>query len=125
MSEEEEYVTKHELSHFAQVLKDRFDEFHEEIQALRAELSEAKPSLASLYRCSEEGCEYVTDSLRAYVLHTVGEELEKAEEEATPRKHRSVAEFLDCPECFPNFEKVLLEKGWKKPEPERRRKSAI
>jgi len=29
-------------------------------------------------------------------------------------KHRTAADFLNCPECYPKFEKAMLERGYQK-----------
>ena len=126
--EEQRYVTSAELTEFAKAVKDKLCDMEKEVEALRSEAGEPKELQTKFYRCGEEGCEFVTDDLGVFVEHTVDEKLRKhglgapeetfrGEGEATPKKHRTFADFLDCPECYPKFEKVLLEKGWKKPEP--------
>ena len=121
----EEYVTKAEMNEFGVAVQDVFKELRKDIDALRSELGE--PRELALYRCGEEGCDFVTDDLGAFVGHTVDEKLGKltmAPEETVsvePRLHKTVKDYLDCPNCFPKFEKIMLERGWKKPEPERDR----
>ena len=120
----EEYVTKAEMKEFGVAVKDVFSELRKDVEALRSELGE--PRELALYRCGEEGCDFSTDDLGAFVGHAVDENLrrltppEEGEEWGhKPRVHRTTKDFLDCPECSPMFEKILLEKGWKKPERDR------
>lgn len=128
--EEQQYVTQAELSEFANVVKDRLCDLEKTIEAVRSESRKPKVVKTDFYRCTEEGCEFVTDDLVAFVEHTVEEKLKKLsltepeetvseQTETRPRIHGTFADFLDCPECYPKFEKLLLEKGWKKPEPKR------
>lgn len=125
MAEKEiKYVTQGELAEFAKVVAKQLEQMSKSIEAL----GEPKELKTAFYRCSKEGCDFVTDDLGVFVEHTVDEKLRKrgwtpeeasGEPKTAPVKHRTFAEFLDCPECAPKFEKVLLEKGWKKPEPKR------
>ena len=133
MTEKEpEYVTQADLTELAHAFHERLGEMQKQVGELSRkfeevpteELGEAK----RLYRCEAEGCGFVTDDLGAFVGHAVDEKLrrltppEEGEEWGhKPRVHRTTKDFLDCPECSPMFEKILLEKGWKKPEPERDR----
>lgn len=114
MAEEEiKYVTQAELAEFAEILNTRLEEMAKRVE-------EAKGLETRFYRCAEEGCDFATDNLGVFVGHTVDERLRKlgwtAPEEAEPVRHRSVKDFLDCPECFPKFEKIMLERGYRKPE---------
>jgi len=102
----------------------KLKEVQEAVCALRSEMEKPTELKAQFYRCSEEGCKFVTDDLAKFVEHVVDEKLsspssttpEETEPER-PRRHKTWDEFLDCPTCAPKFEKLLLEKGWKKPEP--------
>jgi len=106
----------------------------EEVKCMVGELAKvvAEPRVAGIYHCSEEGCSFQTDDLGAYIEHSIDERLKKSafEEEVweeEPKRHRSVTEFLECPECYPKFlnamlehprfQKTLKEHGWEKPEP--------
>ena len=79
-----------------------------------------------IYRCRGKECTFSTDKIEDYIPHVVEEQLESAMDklrqqrektaaaqeapEAATRKHGgTVKDYLDCPECYPKFEKGLLE----------------
>lgn len=67
------------------------------------------------YRCSKEGCSFTTDDVEAFVKHVLDERLIKELPTAERQKttiHKTVRDYLSCPECFPKFEKLLLARGW-------------
>ena len=128
---EREYVTQADLTELAHAFHERLGEMQKQVGELSRKFEEVPTEelgeAERLYRCGEEGCDFVTDDLGAFVGHAVDEKLGKltlAPEETVsvePRLHKTVKDFLDCPNCFPKFEKIMLERGWKKPEPERDR----
>jgi len=90
-------------------------------------MSEKREGHTPIYRCHAKGCGYATDNLGAFVQHVLDEKLRERESASipkTPKGHRTVQEYLNCPECYPKFEKVILEypevfkelekRGWKK-----------
>jgi len=117
--DKDEPVTKGELDEFAEAVRDAvcksLGDMKKEIEAMRSDLE--KPM--AIHRCTEEGCTFQTDDIGAFVQHIVKEETDKLGAELPKPVHVTAEEFLACPECFPEFEKAFLEKGWKKPEPKR------
>jgi len=74
-------------------------------------------SKAPIYRCSGKGCGFATDDLEAFVRHVLDEKLVKSLPTAEPPKtveHKTVRDYLSCPECYPKFESLLLARGWKR-----------
>jgi len=79
------------------------------------------------YRCSGKGCGFATEDLDAFVRHVLNEKLLRTLPTAEPRKartHQTVRDYLNCPECYARFEKVLLARGWKKKSEEKAEKKS-
>jgi len=75
-----------------------------------------------VYKCDKSGCTFATDSEVHMMRHIAQEEAEARkptpEKELTeePKRHKTVDDFLNCPECFPKFEKAFLDRGYTKPQ---------
>ena len=76
--------------------------------------------MPELYKCKGKDCGYSTDDIHDFITHVVRENVPKAPEpvEPEPKTHRTVKDYLDCPECFPKFEKEFLARGYTKPKEE-------
>lgn len=121
--EREKPVSRVEFEDFTKSVRDALHD-------LKRLLEEPREVGVRHYRCGEKGCGYTTSDLASFIEHTVDERL-KSLSSASPaegefglseepkRRHQSTAEFLDCPECAPKFERVLADMGWEKPEPKR------
>jgi len=77
-----------------------------------------------VYKCKGKDCSFATDDIADFVVHTVKENMPKAEttvEEPVKKRHETAEDYLSCPECFPKFEKAFLARGYeKKKEPEKK-----
>jgi len=72
-----------------------------------------------VYKCSGKDCKFSTEDLEAFIDHKVDERVSPPKIEEPPKKkHETVADYLNCPECFPKFEAEFLKRGYKKPEPQ-------
>jgi len=66
-----------------------------------------------IYRCRGKDCGFETGDIPALIEHMITEH-EKTREgiepslPETPRGHRTVSDYLNCPECYPRFEKAIL-----------------
>jgi len=85
-------------------------------------LSEGEKADMPLYRCKDGKCAFATDDLDAYIDHKIehkkAEEKPTEEEKPEPKRHQTVDEFLNCPECRPRFDKRYLKDGWTPPKKE-------
>ncbi|NVM23522.1 MAG: hypothetical protein HWN68_17285 [Desulfobacterales bacterium] len=112
-------------------LRELAETVHNELTQIRKEIGEKSSSLQHdssnrerrsgempLYKCKGKDCGYATDDLSDFVVHTVKENLPKPQTETAPRtkRHETVKDYLNCPECFPKFEKEFLARGYRKPE---------
>ena len=116
--EEQEHVTRGELQEFAGAITETLREVKEEVARVRSETQKPKEKQLEFYRCSKEGCDFVTDDLGVFTEHAINHALKRLEEEKPKIAHATLEEFLNCPECFPKIEKAFLERGWEKPKSE-------
>jgi len=76
--------------------------------------SNNETSKLRIFKCRGKDCGFATDELDVFIDHIVEEKLKAREaapapEAETPKRHRTAKEWLDCPECYPKFEKVFFE----------------
>jgi len=51
--------------------------------------------------------------LEASIRQTIRKRLRAASPQ--PKVHRTVQDHLNCPNCYPKFEKAMLDRGYRKP----------
>jgi len=90
-----------------------------------------------IYKCRGKGCGFTTDDLGALLEHHDEHLLEKVRsliqptvEEPKPepkpkKRHKTVRDFLTCPECRPAFEKAFMEMGWTPPKKSKAKRRAL
>jgi len=123
-----------ELAELAQALEGRFQNLEKSLKEIGERSSSPSPASSQegsempLYKCKNGKCTFATDDLDAYIEHKIDHKTsEKPTEEASPARparHETVEDYLNCPECFPRFEKAFLARGYLKKEPEPKKKPA-
>lgn len=121
MSKQEPW--KKDLAELAATVQNRLDGMEKKIGEKFSNPNGGE-SEVPLYRCKGKDCSFSTDSIEDYVEHRVKEVLGETkskpaatdEAKPVPVRHETAKDYLDCPECFPKFEKEFLAKGYRKPE---------
>jgi len=120
-------ATMKDLEEMGESWARKLKEVEEKIGTGSSALTEAKPKESGgnanmpLYRCKDGKCAFTTDDLDAYIDHKIDHKTREKpaeEEKPEPKRHETVDEFLNCPECRPRFDKRYLKDGWKPPEKE-------
>lgn len=112
---------KKDLAELAETVEERFQSLRKEIGEKSSSRHEGESELP-LYRCKGKDCAFSTDSIEDYVEHRLNEVLESKKTPDTetpvsrPVKHETAEDYLNCPECFPKFEKAFLKRGYTKKE---------
>jgi len=120
----ESYVTRKELEELTKAWAAEFQTLAQRFQPERVVRDSTGNSASGekresenmpLYKCTSKDCTskgYSTEDIEAFIDHKIEERTrpKPAEEAAPPKKrHESVEEYLNCPECYPKFEKAILE----------------
>lgn len=124
-----ETATKKDLEEMGEAWAKKFQTVEEkigELSSTRSQQSQPQEGAEGgdevpekpLYKCKDGKCGQVFDDLDTFVDHKIDHRLKEGEKPAEPEKkrHESVEEFLDCPDCRPKFEKAMKERGWTKAE---------
>jgi len=130
---------KKEIAELAKLVNERFGKLETRVE----NVEKASPigdrnggqeggSETPIYKCKGANCGFATDDLSDFVTHVVRENLPKpaAEERheddtPPPKKHETVDDYLNCPECFPKFEAAFVKRGYKKPETEKKAEGGL
>jgi len=121
---------KKELKEFGEATEKRFQGLEESLKRIGEQSSNPNPasnqegSEMPLYKCKNGNCAFSTEDLDAFIDHKIAHsktESKPAEEAAPPapkKRHETVDDFLNCPECRPRFDQRYLKEGWTPPKKE-------